>query len=92
MGSIRDFRKGKFSREEFDKHFIKDDDITLTSCCKRKWYRTKKHLKCAKCKKIVDDDIAARSVMQGIDKMMRARDEKERAKNSGSSEAKNDKS
>ncbi len=92
MGSIRDFRQGKFSREEFDKHFIEDDDITLTSCCKRKWYRTKKHIKCPGCKKNVDDDVAARAVMQGIDKMMKARDEKERAKNSSSSEASDDKS
>lgn len=64
----------KFNREEFEKHLIKDDDISLTSCCGRKYYKTKKHMKCAGCKKIVTNDIVARGIMKGIDTMMKAKE------------------
>lgn len=57
----------KFDREEFEKHLIKDDDISLTSCCNRKYYKTKKNLKCPGCKKTVTRDIVARGIMKGID-------------------------
>jgi len=67
----------KFDREEFEKHLIKDDDISLTSCCGRKYYKTKKHMKCAGCKKIVTNDIVARGVMKGIDAMMKEKEERE---------------
>lgn len=79
----------EFDRDEFEKHLIKDDDITLTSCCNRKYYKTKKHLKCSKCKKVVTKDIVARAIMQGIDQMTRKNDE---PKDKGSSEAQDDKS
>jgi hypothetical protein len=79
----------EFDREEFEKHLIKDDDITLTSCCKRKYYRTKKHLKCAKCKKVVTKDIVARAIMQGIDIMTK---ENDKSKDKSSSETQDDKS
>ena len=72
--------KGKFDREEFDKHLIKDDDLTLTSCCKRKWYKTKKNYKCPACKKNVTKDIIARGIMQGIDSMMKQREKEENEK------------
>lgn len=88
------FNKGKFSRDEFDKHFIKDDDIKKTSCCNRAWYKTKKHYKCPGCKKVVTEDIIARGLMQGIDKMMKAREkeeENEKTKNLPSPKTKNDK-
>jgi len=74
------FNKGKFSREEFDKHFIKDDDIKKTSCCNRSWYKTKKNYKCPGCKKNVSEDIIARGLMQGIDKMMKAKEKEENEK------------
>jgi hypothetical protein len=79
----------KFSREEFDKHFIKDDDLTLTSCCKRKWYKTKKNLKCPGCKKTVTKDIIARSIMQNINKVMI---ENEKNKDKSDSKTSDDKS
>lgn len=67
----------KFDREEFEKHLIKDDDISLTSCCNRKYYKTKKNLKCAGCKKTVTRDIVARGIMKGIDAMMKEREKNE---------------
>lgn len=66
-----------FDREEFEKHLIKDDDISLTSCCNRKYYKTKKNLKCAGCKKTVTRDIVARGIMKGIDTMMKEREKNE---------------
>ncbi len=81
----------EFNREEFDKVLIKDDDLTLTSCCKRKWYKTKKNYKCSRCKKTVTKDIIARGIMQGIDKMMKDK-ENDNIKNSTSSETSDDKS
>lgn len=68
----------KFDREEFDKYLIKDDDITLTTCCNRKYYKTKKNLKCAGCKKVVTSDIVGRGIMQGIDRMMKEREKNDR--------------
>lgn len=70
----------EFDREEFNKHLIKDDDITLTSCCNRKYYKTKKHLKCAKCKKIVTSDIVGRGIMKGIDQMIKEQEKKKQNK------------
>lgn len=67
----------KFDREEFEKYLIKDDDISLTSCCNRKYYKTKKNLKCAGCKKTVTRDIVARGIMKGIDTMMKEREKNE---------------
>tara|TARA_R110000744_G_scaffold49488_4_gene107540 strand:+ start:604 stop:954 length:351 start_codon:yes stop_codon:yes gene_type:complete len=66
-----------FDREEFEKVLIKDDDITLTSCCNRKYYKTKKNFKCPGCKKLVTKDIVGRGIMKGINQMMKDRDEKE---------------
>ncbi len=66
----------EFDREEFNKHLIKDDDISLTSCCNRKYYKTKKHLKCAGCKKVVTSDIVGRGIMKGIDQMIKEDDKK----------------
>ena len=79
----------KFSREEFDKHFIKNDDLNLTSCCKRKWYKTKKNLKCPGCKKTVTKDIIARGIMQNINKTML---ENEKNKDKSDSKTSDDKS
>jgi hypothetical protein len=70
----------KFNRELFEKHLIKDDDIKLTSCCKRAWYKTKKNYKCPGCKKNVTKDIIARGIMQGIDNMMKAKEKEENEK------------
>ena len=86
--------RGKFDREEFEKHLIKDDDITITSCCQRKWYKTKKNYKCPGCKKNVTKDIIGRGIMQGIDNMMKEREkeENEKAKNKSDSKASDDKS
>jgi len=67
----------KFDREEFEKHLIKDDDISLTSCCNRKYYKTKKNLKCPGCKKTVTRDIVARGIMKGIDEMMKESERKQ---------------
>jgi hypothetical protein len=74
------FNTGHFNREEFDKHFIKDDDIKKTSCCNRSWYKTKKHYKCPGCKKIVTKDIIGRGLMQGINNMMKAKEKEENEK------------
>lgn len=82
--------KGEFNRDDFEKHLIKDDDIKKTSCCNVAWYKTKKHYKCSKCKKKVTEDIIARGIMQGIDKMMKAR-ENDKLENKSSSEAQDDK-
>lgn len=76
-----EINKNKFNKEEFNKHLIKDDDITITSCCKRKWYKTKKNYKCPGCKKNVTKDIIGRGIMQGIDKMMKDREKEENEKN-----------
>tara|TARA_R100000541_G_scaffold53531_2_gene61659 strand:+ start:480 stop:767 length:288 start_codon:yes stop_codon:yes gene_type:complete len=81
MEENKDFNKGKFSREEFERHLIKDDDLTITSCCKRQWYKTKKNYKCPGCKKNVTKDIIGRGIMQGIDKMMKEREKEENEKN-----------
>ena len=80
--------KGGFDREEFNKHLIQDDDIKITSCCKRTWYKTKKNYKCPGCKENVTKDIIARGLMQGIDKMMKAKEKEknEETKNISSSE------
>jgi len=92
MEENKEFDSSKFNQEDFDRHFIKDDDLMITSCCKRKWYRTKKHLKCPGCKKYVDKDVTARGIMQGINTMMEKRKEDARIENSSSSEASDDKS
>ncbi|QDP66762.1 MAG: hypothetical protein GOVbin5978_38 [Prokaryotic dsDNA virus sp.] len=81
----------EFNREEFDKYLIVGDDLKLTSCCNVAWYKTKKNYKCSKCKKRVTDDVVGRAIMQGIDKMMKQR-ENDKLKDKGSSKAKNDKS
>ena len=80
-----------WNREEFDEALIKNDDLKLTQCCNRRWYRTKKHLKCSKCKKVVTDNIMSRGIMQSIDKMMQAK-ENEKNKNNTDSKTSDDKS
>ncbi len=75
-----------FDREEFNKHLIKDDDISLTSCCNRKYYKTKKNLKCPGCKKVVTSDIVGRGIMKGIDQMIKENDRKELEKQMKKSE------
>tara|TARA_R110002073_G_scaffold88016_2_gene208994 strand:+ start:7630 stop:7890 length:261 start_codon:yes stop_codon:yes gene_type:complete len=80
----------EFDKEEFYKHLIKDDDITLTSCCNRKYYKTKKNLKCSGCRKVVTKDIVGRGIMKGIDQMIKDR-ENDESKDKGSSKAENDK-
>jgi hypothetical protein len=72
----------EFNREEFERHLIKDDDITLTSCCNRKYYKTKKNFKCPGCKKLVTKDIVGRGIMKGINQMMIERDKEELKKES----------
>jgi hypothetical protein len=79
----------EFNRIEFDKYFIKNDDLTITSCCKKKWYKTKKNMKCSSCKKTVTKDIVARGIMQGINEMMK---KNEKIKNITSSKTSDDKS
>tara|TARA_R110000851_G_scaffold114153_2_gene239108 strand:- start:4398 stop:4670 length:273 start_codon:yes stop_codon:yes gene_type:complete len=74
------FNTGQFNREEFDKHFIKDDNIKKTSCCNRAWYKTKKHYKCPGCKEVVTEDIIARGLMQGINNMMTAKETEDNEK------------
>tara|TARA_R110001632_G_scaffold105752_1_gene215275 strand:+ start:5659 stop:5937 length:279 start_codon:yes stop_codon:yes gene_type:complete len=92
MEENKNFDMSSVSQEEFDKHFIKDDDLMKTSCCKRNWYKTKKHLKCPGCKKYVDKDVTARGIMQGINTMMEKSKENEKNKNNSSSETSDDKS
>ncbi len=82
-----------WDRVEFDKVLIKNDDLKLTECCNRRWYRTKKNLKCSGCKKVVNDNIMSRGIMQSIDKMMRAKEkENEENKNNSDSKTSDDKS
>jgi len=79
-----------WDRVEFDKALIKNDDLKLTECCNRRWYRTKKNLKCSGCKKVVTENIMSRGIMQSIDKMMKAK-ENEKDKNNSDSKTSDDK-
>tara|TARA_R110001606_G_scaffold343624_1_gene492210 strand:- start:4572 stop:4850 length:279 start_codon:yes stop_codon:yes gene_type:complete len=92
MEENKPFKPKTFNQEEFDKYFIEGDDLMKTSCCDRRWYRTKKHMKCPGCKKYVDKDVTARGIMQGINTMMKQRKKDEENKNSSSSETSDDKS